>query len=547
MNSGSDVYKKAQMATPGRARKRITSQPPPWFIVGGLGAMVVFFVVGIGNDLEKSPQIIRDVNAPPVQQRRSYLEMAYDSKNNNVEDSTNRKQTQGTTNTESFAASSSSSSYASSFFFWGQQSNRLDTEISNDNGNKPLGKKKKKHKKHLQKPIPIIQDDDDSVPQAVDGSVIKAADALLCNEAVIDYVINATDMKDECGGLKKAYTKTCTDVEMEGEQSALPAARQAQRRLTKTDELRLSSLTTYKNPVVQWQLRLRRISDHLCQWLRSESTVENSEMDEFMAEEFPRTEQEELRIILEDDFVKTSEQYYDRGLNEAVAFELADRYLDQQEASSKEQASEASRPDAAVAKKAESPQEDDSKKKLNSPPASKKDSNAEKYAGDVLQLQRGSGSHPHSRAATGDNVQPDNNNSSNNSSNNKKDKQPTKGASEVPASSPVPFNNPNLDEMQTCCASIVNVFHENCSVDDEDEISDRRLFIVVAVIALCGLVKSLIRHFQIRWLPEAAGCILVGGKTTKSNCFMWNRLFLPFSRYHLCSRFGMGVNLLPSQ
>ena len=45
---------------------------------------------------------------------------------------------------------------------------------------------------------------------------------------------------------------------------------------------------------------------------------------------------------------------------------------------------------------------------------------------------------------------------------------------------------------------------------DDEEYADRRLFVIVLVIALCGLIKSLIRHFKIRWLPEAGGCILVG-------------------------------------
>ena len=73
------------------------------------------------------------------------------------------------------------------------------------------------------------------------------------------------------------------------------------------------------------------------------------------------------------------------------------------------------------------------------------------------------------------------------------------------------LNDPTSVEARTCCASILNVFHENCSVADDEELSDKRLFIGVFVIALCGLVKSLIRHFHLRWLPEAAGCILVGG------------------------------------
>jgi len=72
------------------------------------------------------------------------------------------------------------------------------------------------------------------------------------------------------------------------------------------------------------------------------------------------------------------------------------------------------------------------------------------------------------------------------------------------------LNSPTSIEARTCCASIMNVFHEECESSDDDEYNDRRLIVIVSVIALCGIVKSLIRHFQIRWLPEAGGCILVG-------------------------------------
>lgn len=65
-------------------------------------------------------------------------------------------------------------------------------------------------------------------------------------------------------------------------------------------------------------------------------------------------------------------------------------------------------------------------------------------------------------------------------------------------------------ELRQCCASILNVYHENCSTDDEETISDSRLFFVVCVMAACGTVKSLIRYYKVLWLPEAAGCILVG-------------------------------------
>jgi hypothetical protein len=71
-------------------------------------------------------------------------------------------------------------------------------------------------------------------------------------------------------------------------------------------------------------------------------------------------------------------------------------------------------------------------------------------------------------------------------------------------------NIPTVIETQVCCKSILKVFHEECDTPVEEEFNDKRLFVIVVVIALCGLVKSLIRHFKLRWLPEAGGCILVG-------------------------------------
>ncbi len=72
------------------------------------------------------------------------------------------------------------------------------------------------------------------------------------------------------------------------------------------------------------------------------------------------------------------------------------------------------------------------------------------------------------------------------------------------------INNPKTIETQVCCKSILTIFHEECDTPEEEEFNDKRLFVIVCVIALCGMVKSLIRHFQLRWLPEAGGCIIVG-------------------------------------
>jgi len=72
------------------------------------------------------------------------------------------------------------------------------------------------------------------------------------------------------------------------------------------------------------------------------------------------------------------------------------------------------------------------------------------------------------------------------------------------------FQSLEEEELKTCCTSIQTVFHEHCDRKEEDELNDSRLFVIVAVIAICLMVKSFIKTFQIRWLPEAAGCILVG-------------------------------------
>jgi len=43
------------------------------------------------------------------------------------------------------------------------------------------------------------------------SSSVFAADTLECRSSVIEYVINATDVKDECAGLRKAFDETCSN------------------------------------------------------------------------------------------------------------------------------------------------------------------------------------------------------------------------------------------------------------------------------------------------------------------------------------------------
>ena len=56
----------------------------------------------------------------------------------------------------------------------------------------------------------------DTLPENADAiddyaySPIPASDALECRSSVISFVINATDVKDECDGLRRAFDKACS-------------------------------------------------------------------------------------------------------------------------------------------------------------------------------------------------------------------------------------------------------------------------------------------------------------------------------------------------
>ena len=131
-------------------------------------------------------------------------------------------------------------------------------------------KKKKKHKhKHAKSSDTTIHNNNnnnmDTIPLArlSAGAFLYASDALLCRGSVIDYVINATDLKDECDGLKKAYTENCVAAEdqinqpssstatVTEESSSFLSRNRHQRRLP----------STKKNPIIYLQSRLKQIWD----------------------------------------------------------------------------------------------------------------------------------------------------------------------------------------------------------------------------------------------------------------------------------------------
>ena len=78
----------------------------------------------------------------------------------------------------------------------------------------------------------------------------------------------------------------------------------------------------------------------------------------------------------------------------------------------------------------------------------------------------------------------------------------------------------DVNDNKKCCASILTVYHEYCEYKEEEGLDDGLLFGIVIIVVCSFLVKSLIRYFKIKWLPEAAGCIIVGSKFSEPNHFV---------------------------
>ncbi len=443
--------------------------------------------------LQESSQMNIDVDAPPIPQHSHSLDHP----------SRQRPQT--------LWEPSDDKPNKFSLFSWGQ-STRIEKETSIQSF-----KKKKKAKKRAAKaaakqalhPIPIIDENDDRVPQAAEGAVYRAADALLCRESVIDYVINATDLKDECDGLKKAYTKNCG-----GDEGEEPVTEQPRRRLV---QIKRSA----KNPLIAWQQWLHRKSHYIRRhWLWTSKPAAFLIEDEVL-EEWDDASYEVLQgwdldndgeFLLQDVMTTlgTSSLPRRRISTEADDFIRAEDRIDKKETkaqmATEATASEIDSPPLPLTQSSNNitiPVNKEKPKLTNLALPTNKHHVSEKMLSETLLLQQDDRLMAHVKAAT-----------SNATANaGEEAAQSSKAVSDTVDFVASVLNDPISVEARTCCTSILNVFHENCSVDEEEELSDRRLFIVVAVIAFCGLVKSLIRHFQIRWLPEAAGCILVGGES----------------------------------
>ncbi len=287
------------------------------------------------------------------------------------------------------------------------------------------------------------------------AEVKSAAEALVCPQAVINFVINATDAKDECDGLRKAFDQTCA---WSGEE---PDGKR--RRLLEDDSIPqtaswiryLKQYTQSITPKITSKRRRRLDEKTLSSEVEDDNKYETTEPVTKSKEEKDKSSSHGTGMTHISPSLPTGTGHMtDKMAGDALGMnsELSD-----------------------IAKAIEE-------------------------LGNVTHSHHSS-DEEHSDSSTHAGSKDTKEGSGDEDS-----KDLTSAAVAVSAI----INNPEVIEIQTCCRSILQVFHEECDNPEGEEYADRRLFVIVCVIGLCGLIKSLIRHFRIRWLPEAGGCILVG-------------------------------------
>jgi hypothetical protein len=320
----------------------------------------------------------------------------------------------------------------------------------------------------------IVVDDKSQHQQSIFSHPTSAAEKLQCSEKVISNVIYATDAVDECEGLRKAFDKTCSSSSSGSSSSSK------------------SSSEEKEGDKSEGQRGRRRLLAPIMNLDKRGEQVEN----EFGGESF------EIK------FTRKLQDFY-RRLSGKSSNDSKDHHDHHHESKDNE------------ASMLEDDDEDagDRKKHTPSLPTSNQHIDQDMLNGAVsLNEERTSN-------AIADeiikNVYESKNSTEKSIKHGGKSSVESSEVSEeaieiAAAAVDAVMNSPESIEMRTCCASIMDIYHEECDTTGQEEYDDRRLFIIIFIIAVCGLVKSLIRHFKLRWLPEAGGCILVGGENDQT-------------------------------
>ena len=320
-------------------------------------------------------------------------------------------------------------------------------------------------KRHFDSPLPVVEFRDNQIPGLIAlGTPVEAAEALACRASVINYVINATDGKDECEGLTKAFEKTC--------QKTKPGARRLQRR---TFREKIRQTHRWKSWGYELSIKLK---SRIKYWV---SAAPNSLS--FFAEDAVAGEAfEDARYVVENNF------------DQDVYLDLRDHFIQRQRR-------RVLQDDPAINRSLPLP--------ITKPLSMDLPKAGSRVSSDTLDIIN------QGDLSVGNETSPATPKSEDTMTN----ENPATSKTEKKKKAEEPPYDPNSPEARMCCVSILNVYQENCGTETEENVSDTRLFFVVLVMAMCGVVKSLIRYFRILWLPEAGGCILVGG-TSASNCLL---------------------------
>jgi hypothetical protein len=310
---------------------------------------------------------------------------------------------------------------------------------------------------------------------------LHAAEALQCRDSVVNFVINATDGKDECAGLQKAFDKTCGTV------GGGDTDRRLGRRRAKWAQHQ--SWRSYVRKLRVWSYRAWRWTCMSASWWISYlETGDTDNQDPF--------------FFAEDEIVEAwqqAEYLVANGLDRDAYADVLQRWR-KETARATTHRRRLIDADTIVLMENETDTSSANRTKTTGPLHPLDMPTAQKHASEhlveeTLRIhQEGEGIQNNQSIIIGQTGQTE---------------PPLQDRHQV-KKTPTPLVLHDPQEARRCCASILNVYHENCSSDDEEQISDSRLFFVVCVMAACGMTKSLIRHFKVLWLPEAAGCILVG-------------------------------------
>ncbi len=352
---------------------------------------------------------------------------------------------------------------------------------------------------------PIIHDSDAAVPPISNEGVttvstsysemlftsnqLHANDALKCSESVKNFVINATDGKDECDGLKKAYEKTCIDNSSDEE----PTNRR-RRNLNEHPKKRRRKLWDKLNTPISLRWRayvyqtVNAVKRQCRILLRTVGYIDSNSVF-FFAEDAVMKAWNDAQHLVDNNIQEIAQSRARRLMNEGQC--IADTDTDKRRRLQFEIDDNDGEP--SVEKHETTSTGTTTSLDL---PMNSQDRLSDKSANDALLLHANGilMRAANESAATQDDA----------------DKS-KKAVSDTGNAVSAILNDPTAKEALTCCSSILTVYHDICSTDVEEQVSDARLFFFVFVLACCGMVKSLIRHYKILWLPEAAGCILVGG------------------------------------